>query len=125
MLNAKGLAALVACTLQNAGSFLLMRYSKLQRGPSYNNLVAVLMAEVIKLAISLVLFAVECGGASGMARVLHQDFTERPTEWFQLSVPALVYTVQNWALYVGAAERVAFAIPREHADGERRVPAPF
>ena len=39
-------------------------------------------------------------------------------QWFQLSVPALVYTVQNWALYVGAAERVAFAIPRDHADGD-------
>ena len=55
MLNSKGLAALVACALQNAGSFLLMRYRKRQSGPSYSNLAAVLMAKLANLAISLII----------------------------------------------------------------------
>ena len=100
--DAKALGALAVCSMQNAGAFLLMRYSKLEKVP-YSNLVAVLMAELIKLGISLVLYAFECGGAICMARTLFADMLERPAEWGQLAVPAVLYTIQNVLLYVGAA----------------------
>lgn len=100
--DAKALGALAVCSLQNAGAFLLMRYSKLEKS-RYSNLVAVAMSELIKLGISLLLYAIECGGVIRMARTLLADVVERPAEWGQLAVPAVLYTVQNVLLYVGAA----------------------
>ena len=46
--------ALVVFAVQNAGAVLLMRYSKLQNGPAYSNLAAVMMQELIKLGVSTV-----------------------------------------------------------------------
>tara|TARA_B110001452_G_scaffold265046_1_gene269075 strand:+ start:2657 stop:3754 length:1098 start_codon:yes stop_codon:yes gene_type:complete len=100
--DAKALGALAVCSLQNAGAFLLMRYSKLEKS-KYSNLVAVGVSELIKLGISLLLYAIECGGAISMARILLADVRERPAEWGQLAVPAVLYTIQNVLLYVGAA----------------------
>ena len=81
-------AALGLCAAQNAGSFLLTRYSKLEHA-DYSDMVrtkqpvglgtrshqtrchgcapqvAVLVAEGIKLAISTAAYAVECGGLPG------------------------------------------------------------
>ena len=46
--------ALFIFALQSAGSVLLMRYSKLQHGPAYSNLAAVMMQELVKLGVSTV-----------------------------------------------------------------------
>lgn len=96
--------ALAVFVLQNAGVILLMRYSKVSgAGVSYNSAVAVLMQELSKLPVCMVLHAVERGGPcqfiSGVAADLHQNWGE----WLQLLVPALLYTVQNNALFLGLA----------------------
>ena len=46
--------ALIVFAVQNAGAVLLMRYSKLQHGPAYSNLAAVMMQELVKLGVSTV-----------------------------------------------------------------------
>jgi len=46
--------ALFIFALQSAGSVLLMRYSKLQHGPAYSNLAAVMFQELVKLGVSTV-----------------------------------------------------------------------
>lgn len=94
--------ALVVFAVQNAGAVLLMRYSKLLNGPPYDNLAAVLMQELVKLGVCTVLYALECGGVLAMARSLRADLRENAVEWLQLAVPALLYTLQNTMLFVGA-----------------------
>jgi len=95
--------ALVVFAVQNAGAVLLMRYSKLPKAAPYNNLAAVMMQELVKLVASTVLYAVECGGPGFMVGRLQTDLKENWNEWVQLGVPALLYTLQNVMLFVGAA----------------------
>tara|TARA_B110001452_G_scaffold8138_1_gene7178 strand:+ start:1620 stop:2219 length:600 start_codon:yes stop_codon:yes gene_type:complete len=95
--------ALVVFAVQNAGAVLLMRYSKLLKAAPYNNLAAVMMQELVKLVASTVLYAVECGGPGFMVGRLQTDLKENWNEWVQLGVPALLYTLQNVMLFVGAA----------------------
>jgi len=95
--------ALVVFAVQNAGAVLLMRYSKLQNGPAYSNLAAVMMQELIKLGVSTLLYANECRGVGAMVTALRADLRDNVVEWVQLAVPAALYTLQNVMLFVGAA----------------------
>ena len=100
----KGWAALATFALQNGCAVLIMRWSKVRTSEQYSSQVAVLMQEVaIKLPISMVLYAIECGGVLASFRSIAEDLRARPVEWLQLAVPALLYTVQNTLLYVGYA----------------------
>jgi len=101
MVSFTGWVALATFVAQNTAAALLMRYAKTRMEP-YNSAVAVLLQEVaLKLPISVVLFAVECGGFGQMVQKIRRDFSERPQEWAQLSVPALLYLVTNISVYVG------------------------
>jgi UDP-sugar transporter A1/2/3 len=100
----QGWVALATFSLQNGIALLLMRWSKVKSGEQFSSQVAVLMQEAaVKLPISAVLYAHECGGFTPAVRSLVADFRERYMEWLQLAVPALLYTVQNTLLYVGLA----------------------
>ena len=99
----KGWAALATFALQNGLAILLVRYSKLHDRP-YSSQVAVLLQEgAVKLPVSMLMYAWECGGGLRAFRSIAEDLRQRPVEWLQLSVPALLYTVQNTMLYVGFA----------------------
>jgi len=99
----KGWAALATFALQNGLAILLVRYSKLHDRP-YSSQVAVLLQEgAVKLPVSMLMYAWECGGGLRAYRSIAEDLRQRPVEWLQLSVPALLYTVQNTMLYVGFA----------------------
>lgn len=99
----KGWAALATFALQNGAAVLIMRASKTFTAP-YSSQVAVLMQElVVKLPVCTILYALECGGLLTALRSITNDLRERPTEWAQLAVPAVLYTIQNTMLYVGFA----------------------
>lgn len=99
----QGWAALAIFAVQNGAAVLIMRYSKIY-GAQYSSQVAVFMQEAaIKLPVCMLLYAAECGGFLQSIRAIMTDLKERPTEWAQLAVPALLYTVQNTMLYVGYA----------------------
>ena len=85
-----------------------MRWSKIKQPDPYSSQVAVLMQEVsIKLPVSMVLYALEMGGPRQAVLSIAIDLRERSSEWLQLAVPALLYTVQNTLLYVGYANAEA------------------
>lgn len=98
-------AALTLFVLQNAGVILLMRYSKVESpsGTGYSTASVVLLQECTKLPVCLVLYAIELGGLAAMVRAVGTSLRERGAEWLQLSIPALLYTVQNWCLFLGLA----------------------
>ena len=100
-LDWKAWAALVVFVFQNAAMALLMRWNK-SVAPVYSNAVAVLMQEfAVKLPLSFLLYSYDMGWAPMSS--IRQDLRERSDEWIKLSIPALLYTVQNIMLYVGYA----------------------
>merc|ERR1712185_701497 len=81
-----------------------MRYSKVNSaGGGYNSAIAVLMQEVVKLPLCAVLHAVERGGPCALVAGVAGDMQANGCEWLKLSLPALLYTVQNNALFIGLA----------------------
>jgi len=107
-----GLTAVVSLAVllaEHCASITLARYTQ-QRldAPRPASTVAVLLSEIIKLLMSI---ALELGGAhalglggtpSSLAR-LRDDTLGKPRELLRLSVPALLYTVQNNLIYVALA----------------------
>ena len=103
-----GWAALATFAVQNGFAVLIMRWSKVRQPEPYSSQVAVFMQEAaVKLPISIILYACECGGPLSALRAISFDLRERSHEWVQLLVPALLYTVQNTLLYVGYANAEA------------------
>jgi len=78
-----------------------MRYSRVQPGAPYSTRVAVFMQEFVKLPICTLFYAIECGGLGEAIHAIRTDLTENSVEWLQLGLPALLYTVQNNALFIG------------------------
>lgn len=57
-------------------------------------------AQVVKLLTCFVIIAVESGrGLQGLVDCLASDVVGKPSEMLKISVPSLVYTVQNNLLY--------------------------
>ena len=96
--------ALSTFVLQNAGVILLMRYSKVASGnqsASYNSSVAVFVTELAKLPICSFLYALERRGVLAFFSSVASDIRDNWLEWLKLSLPALLYTVQNNCLFIG------------------------
>jgi len=98
-LSWKAWAALGLFVVQNGCAGVILHQS--QHSTGYSSQVAVLMQELVKLPVCFVLFMIECGGPASMMSSLYHDATTRTAEWVMMSVPALLYTVQNNCLYLG------------------------
>jgi len=94
-------AALTSLVLQNAGVAIMMRYSFVFANPDdkYIASTAVLAAEILKLLLSLILcFVLDAKGSySAFMGILN---TEGKSDWIKLSVPSMLYTLQNSLQYV-------------------------
>eukprot|EP00965_Chrysotila_dentata_P255757 6212330-Pleurochrysis_carterae.AAC.5 len=78
-------------------------------GSHYNSTVAVLVTEVLKMPFSLLLLAYEKGGPVAAASQLHHDVVLQPYDTIKIAIPALLYTIQNNALFV-AVEHLEAAV---------------
>ena len=105
-------ASLVIFTMQNAAFVLLMRASKVLTPTHYNSAVAVLVTEVLKLPFSCLLLVYEKMSLSGAAGQLYSDICGQFWDTMKISIPALLYTVQNNALFiaVGNLEAAVFQV---------------
>ena len=93
--------SLIILTLQNASLILTIRYSRTIDGPLYFATTAVVMAEAFKLVTSLLIILAEFkGNVVNWALFLHQSIIGNVVDTLKLSVPALIYTVQNNLQYV-------------------------
>lgn len=105
----KAWAALIIFLFQTALAGCLVRYTKAFQVNPYSSQAAVLMQELVKLPVSMLLFALETGGAWQMVLGVVDDLRSHPMEWVKMTVPAFVYTAQMNFLYVGY-ENVPVAI---------------
>ena len=101
--------SLVAFTVQNAAFVLLMRASKVLAPTKYNSTVAVVVTEVLKLPLSLLLLCYEKRGVGAAWTQLRRDVCGQPMDTLKLSIPALLYTLQNNCLFI-AVEHLEAAV---------------
>ena len=98
-------AVLSLLVVQNACQMLSMRYSKVVTAQSgaveYLSSTAVVVSEALKVVACLVILAVEHKG--NVAAVLYRDVICNWKDTLLVSVPALVYMIQNNLLYLAAS----------------------
>ena len=93
--------SLIILTLQNASLILTIRYTRTIQGPLYFATTAVVLAETFKLVVSLLILLVEHkGNVVNWASFLHESIIGNAVDTLKLSIPALIYTVQNNLQYV-------------------------
>ena len=92
--------ALAMLVLQNTFLVVFMRYSRTIKGPMYASSTAVCMMEILKFNSCICVIAWE--NRNSLRKILHainEDIVQRPIELLKLSVPSLLYTIQNNLLY--------------------------
>ena len=117
--------SLVVLIIQNTVLVVVMRYSRTVTvdGVKYLPTTAVVMSELLKLATCVVMvwYGVQWSTPRALAQ-LHTEIVRNRREMFKVSVPAVLYTIQNNLLYLAltyldaATFQVLYLCPfREHA----------
>jgi solute carrier family 35 (UDP-sugar transporter), member A1/2/3 len=89
--------ALALLVLQNTLLIVMMRYSRKVTGPLYASSTAVFMMEVVKFLTCHIVVLFDQDSFSSYFKQLAEEITL--TEILRVSVPSLLYTVQNNLLY--------------------------
>ena len=94
-------AALALLVLQNTFLVVFMHYSRTLTTSEnlYASSTAVVSMELLKLFICFGVIAYERGSISGLLSTLHSEIYSQPTELLNLSVPSILYSIQNNLLY--------------------------
>jgi uncharacterized membrane protein len=71
--------------------------------------VAVMVTETLKVPFTVALLCYEKGGVGAACSQMHKDIVLQPMDTLKISIPALLYTVQNNALFV-AVENLEAAV---------------
>ena len=95
--------SLVTLTIQNALLIVSMRYSRLVKGDMYITTTAVVFSEMAKLLICLTILLVQQGSIRKWASHLHEGLLVNWKDTLKMSVPAIVYMVQNNLQYVAVS----------------------
>lgn len=89
---------------QNAVLILVMRYVRVRPGDLFVSTTAVILTEVCKLAFCLsLIFYQEQFSIRAFAQHLHENIIAQPLDCLKISVPSVVYTLQNNLLYVAVS----------------------
>ncbi|XP_075058851.1 CMP-sialic acid transporter [Mixophyes fleayi] len=94
------LYCLLVMTLVAAAYTVALRYTRTVTTDMYFSTTAVCVTEVIKLLLSLVILAKETGSPSRLCNSLKENVIGSPKEMLKLSVPSLVYALQNNMAFV-------------------------
>lgn len=87
--------SLFTLTIQNASLILTIRYSRTLPGDMYIATTAVVFAEVFKVLACLLIILAEKRNFHDFFDLLYSSIIGQPWDTLKLSVPALIYTVQN------------------------------
>ncbi|XP_053314580.1 CMP-sialic acid transporter [Spea bombifrons] len=91
---------LLVMTLVAAAYTVLLRYTRTVTTAMYFSTTAVCVTEVIKLLLSVAILAKETGSFSRLMTSLKENVLGSPAEMLKLSVPSLVYALQNNMAFV-------------------------
>ncbi|XP_045526629.1 UDP-N-acetylglucosamine transporter [Pieris brassicae] len=90
-------------TVQNSALGLSMRYARTRNGVLFSAAAAVLMTEILKLAICIVLVMNESGGIRKGSQILYSTVILNIKDTLRVGVPSFLYVIQNNLLYVSAS----------------------
>lgn len=92
--------SLLALTLQNAMSILLLRYVRTTSGPRFINSTAVINSEIQKTVLSILLVINEERNVLTGLKLIYNKIVRQPYDTFKTGIPALLYTLQNNLLFI-------------------------
>jgi UDP-sugar transporter A1/2/3 len=92
--------SLIALTLQNAVSILLLRYVRTTPGPRFINSTAVINSEIQKTILSICLVIYEERNVITAFKTIYNKIIRQPYDTFKTGIPALLYTLQNNLLFI-------------------------
>lgn len=96
--------SLAVLTIQNAMLGLSMRYVRTKPGDMFLSSTAVLMSEVVKLAICIfVVFTEENHSVQKTINKLYLFIVKQPYDTLMVGVPSFLYVIQNNLLYLSAS----------------------
>ncbi len=91
--------ALLLLVAQNTFLVLLMRISRTTGGNLYASSTAVVCMEILKLVTCIGVVAWQRNGYQGLMAALREEMLNEPMEVLKLTVPSVLYVVQNNLLY--------------------------
>lgn len=92
--------SLVALTLQNALSILLLRYVRTVPGDRFIKSTAVVNSEIQKTILSILLVINEERSVVAAFKLIYNKIVRQPYDTFKTGIPALLYTLQNNLLFI-------------------------
>ncbi|CAF1053243.1 unnamed protein product [Rotaria magnacalcarata] len=92
--------SLVALTLQNALSILLLRYVRTVPGERFIKSTAVITSEFQKTILSILLLIHEERNVIAAFKLIYNKIVRQPYDTFKTGIPALLYTLQNNLLFI-------------------------
>lgn len=95
--------SLVTLTIQNAVLILTMRYSRVIAGKMYITTTAVVFSEFTKMVVCLLVILYQERSIQKWLKHLHEGLVVNWKDTLKMSVPAIVYMVQNNLQYVAVS----------------------
>lgn len=95
--------SLVLLTLQNAALILIMRYVRTREGDMFFASTAVVISELLKLLTSLAIIFYEEKRVDLFFRHLYENIILEPVDCLKVSIPSVIYVIQNNLLYVAVS----------------------
>ncbi|XP_046542938.1 LOW QUALITY PROTEIN: UDP-galactose translocator-like [Haliotis rubra] len=95
--------SLMCLTLQNALLILVMRYVRTRNGDMFMATTAVILSEILKFSSCLLLILYQEGNLRRFLQRLNEDIIQQPLDCLKVSVPSLIYTLQNNLLYMAVS----------------------
>ncbi|CAB1118117.1 unnamed protein product [Ectocarpus sp. CCAP 1310/34] len=95
-------AAFTTLVLQNSALAMVMRYTRVsgKQADMYIPTTAVVMAEMVKVAVALAMQFKTEGSVSAVINSVRVNTVDNPVQYLKMGVPALLYTIQNNLAYV-------------------------
>ncbi len=95
-------ASLIVLVIQNTALVLTLRYSRKgsEGVPLYTVSTAVVMTELTKFIISICALLYKSNSLTKTLKMIYEGIFENLSDTIKLSVPAVLYTIQNNLLYV-------------------------
>lgn len=125
--------SLLVLVIQNTALVLTMRYSRtVTSGPLYLASTAVVLTELLKFVVCLIMiFRSNDFDPTRTITMLKAEIIDKKAETLRLSVPSVLYTIQNNLLYIALSHLNAatFQVSRQsrmpHPSIERKEAFPF
>ena len=105
---------MVILTFQNALLIISMRYTRIQSGALYITTTAVVLSETLKMIVALMVILWQKRSLPEYFKYLYESLIKDWRDTLKLSVPAIVYMIQNNLQYIAVSHLEAAVFQVSH-----------